>query len=67
MGKWAKYTIYDGAGRPIVSFKGLKVKKVKPAGSNQMGFRPLADAVSDKTIDFEVQCDCEDGHEEHIE
>ena len=67
MGKWAKYTIYDGSGRAIVTFKGMKVKNVEPFKSNQMGFRPLADAVSDSVVDLEVQCDCGEEHEEHVE
>ena len=67
MGKWAKYTIYDGAGRPIVSFKGKKVKNIQPAKSNQFGFRPLADAVSELVLDVEVECSCGEDHEEHLE
>jgi len=67
MGKWAKYSIYDKGGRLIVTFKGQKVKQVKPAKSHEIGFRPISDAVSELFLDVQVDCDCGEGHEEHIE
>lgn len=67
MGKWAKYSIFDSSGRLVLTFRGQKVKGIKPAVGRTIGFRPLSDAVSTTTIDVQVECDCPEDHEEHLQ
>lgn len=68
MGKWAKYSIYDGRGDLVITFKGKGIRKMKPAPpKKKMGFAPLVEAVATGTVDVKVECDCDEDHEDHLE